>query len=142
MKSTRKIVVLLLLICTVGLLLVVSAAFASDSPSHVIKLMYFHRRFRCPSCEVIEGSVAEMLKARFGDELKKGSITWQVINLSNEGNEHYLDKYSFTYNTLIVAEERDGKGTRFKNLQSIYDYAEDIPELKAFVKKEVEAYLK
>lgn len=142
MLALKKHVVFLLLIAAFCTLLAVSHAVATDKPDHVIKLMYFHRRFRCPACEVIQNGIDEALRDHFAEQVKNGAVTWRVINLDDKGNEHYPETYDFFYNTLIVAEERNGKDIRYKNLQKVYEFESDIPALKEYVRKEVEEYLK
>lgn len=137
-RLTPAFILLYLLTCHV----VPAMVYASDVPDHVVKVFYFHRRFRCPECVKTEYLVQKALTKYFSTELKKGEITWQIVDVSVNKNRHYLTDYGFMYNTVMVVDTRSGEDVRYKNLEGIYDIMEDEEASVEFIRKEVKDYLK
>ena len=139
--AMRRPLSLLLLFALLSAQVLLAAALASASPESVIKVFYFHRRFRCPECIKVENAVHKALETHFPGELKEGRVVWQVVDVSAQENQHYLTDYNFMYNTVMVVEERSGKDVRFKNLEKIYEIFEDEEATGKFIRGEVREYL-
>ncbi len=106
-----------------------------------VKLLYFHRRFRCPECERIEAGTRKALQAHFPKALKEGRLVMEVINLDEPGNEHYTKDYNFFFNTIIVVNTENGSERGFKNLEDVWKIYEDEQVLSQYIKDQVGDYL-
>ncbi|MDD3037437.1 nitrophenyl compound nitroreductase subunit ArsF family protein [Bacteroides sp.] len=94
----------------------------------VTKVLYFHGKQRCVTCNAIEKLTKEVL-----DSLANEKIVMKVINLSKTENEAIADKYEVTWSSLIL--DRNGK---VENLTDMgFSYAKGQPEV--FKTKLIEA---
>ncbi len=109
--------------------------------SHQVKLLYFHRRFRCPECEKIEAGTKKALETYFPDAMADGRLVMSVINLDEPGNEHYTEDYNFFFNTIIVVNVKNGRDADFKNLEEVWKIYEDEKALTQYIRDEVGDYL-
>ena len=110
--------------------------------SHQVKLLYFHRRFRCPECEIIEAGTRKALETHFPNAMADGRLVMSVINLDEPGNEHYTKDYTFFFNTIIVVNVKNGRDADFKNLEDVWKIYEDEKALSQYIRNEVGDYLK
>lgn len=141
MKNPRTFRIALLALAAAAMALASVAEELSAAPSVQVKVYYFHRKFRCPSCIEIENLVEKTLKATYANQMAEGRLVWRSIDLSEKENEHFTKDYSFTFNSLIVVESRDGKDVRFKNLEKIFEIYEDQEKASGYVREEVGEYL-
>ena len=109
--------------------------------SHQVKLLYFHRRFRCPECEKIEAGTRKALETYFPDAMADGRLVMSIINLDEPGNEHYTKDYNFFFNTIIVVNVKNGQDTGYKNLEDIWKIYEDEEALSKYIRTAVGGYL-
>ncbi len=114
---------------------------ATEQPDRVV-IYQFHRRFRCEECYKLENAIGETLKTHFPDKLAEGKLVFNVIDLDAEGNGHYEKDYDFFYNTVIVVDVRADKEIQFKNLEKVWQLANEREVLNEFIRSEVDAYLK
>ena len=113
-----------------------TALFAVDPPSaNQVDVYYFHFSRRCKTCLNVEKVAKEAVESLFPDQLKKGEITFQSINLDEEDGEAIGKKCNVEGQTLIVI-----CGDNSVNLTDKgFLYANTRPEkLKAEIKKAVE----
>ena len=114
---------------------------AAPLPNDGVIVYQFHRRFRCDACHILEEAISETLKTHFSRELETGDVVVRVIDLDAEGNERYSETYDFFYNTVIIVDMENGKETRFKNLEEVWDLTEDKDAVIEFIKSHIEEYL-
>ena len=109
--------------------------------SHHVKLLYFHRRFRCPECEIIEAGTRKALETHFPNAMADGRLVMSIINLDEPGNEHYTKDYNFFFNTIIVVNVKNGRDADYKNLEDVWKIYEDEKALSQYIRDEVGGYL-
>jgi hypothetical protein len=102
---------------------------------------YFHGNFRCNNCRKIEQYSRESVELYFSQQLKTGELTFNVINTDEPGNEHFVEDYQLYTRSLIIAEFKDGKQVKWKNLAKVWDYLNDKEKFYEYVKSEIQNYL-
>ncbi len=100
-----------------------------------VDVYYFHFSRRCATCLKVEKVTRESLESLFPDQVKKGEIAFQSINLDEEEGENLGEKYGIEGQTLVVI-----CGDNRVNLTDKgFLYANSRPEkLKAEIKAAVE----
>ena len=115
------------------------------SPAHkaarTYSTYYFHGNFRCDNCKKIEQYSQEAIEKYFAEELKTKRLTFTIINTDLPGNEHYIEDYQLYTRSLVIAEFKDGKQVRWKNLAKVWDYLNDKDAFYEYVKSEIRNYL-
>ena len=103
---------------------------------------YFHGNNRCHSCMTIERYARESVEANFAKELKSGQIEFRSINADLPANSHYVKDYKLFTRSVIISDVIQGKEKRWKNLQKVWELLHKEKDFKAYVKNEINAYLK
>lgn len=67
-----------------------------------VDVYYFHFSRRCKTCLNVEKVAKESVEALFPDQMKKGEVTFQSINLDEEEGEAIGKKCNIEGQTLIV----------------------------------------
>jgi hypothetical protein len=112
----------------------------TESPEKVV-VYYFHNNFRCAKCQKFESYSEETLQTDFSDALNDGRIEWKVINIDKPVNKHFVGDYKLYTKSIIVAKHQDGRQTKWKNLEKIWDLVGDKTVFVKYIKDEVSAYL-
>lgn len=103
---------------------------------------YFHNSYRCPSCRKIEAFTEEAVKANFGTELKAGTMEYKVVNVDEKENEHFTKDYQLYTKSVVIADTKDGKDTRWKNLPKVWELLSNKEKFKSYISDEINNYLK
>lgn len=155
-KSIITTLLLTFVIVSIGFLLYQEYFLSSDKiSSHKIEdteltarqnqnkiiVYYFHRIKRCPTCIKIEEYSDEAIKNGFTEQLKNGSLEWKIINIEDEGNEHFENDYELYTQSLVIVEIRNGKQQRWKNLEKIWELVGMKEAYLLYVQDEVKTYL-
>ena len=111
-------------------------------PENRIIVYYFHGNVRCPTCLTLEAYSKEAVETQFQDELKSGRVDWQVINYHETWNEHFLQDYDLSFQSVVLAEIKDGNEVRYTNLEKIWDLVGDKAAYIGYVGEEIRASLK
>jgi hypothetical protein len=114
----------------------------TQKPSHYLVATYFHNTFRCPTCKHIEEYSARAIENNFPEEMKNGRLVWRVINVDEPENQHYNKDYQLFTKSLIISEIKDGKETRWKNLEKVWTYVRDEEKFEQYITSEINAWLK
>lgn len=115
---------------------------SASTQDRFIAVYYFHGTVRCPTCLKIEHYADSTLKATFADELQDGRMIWKSINMDEEPNKHFVADYDLYSQTLIVIDSTKGQPSHWKNLEKIWELVGDQGEFSAYVRNEVDSYLK
>jgi hypothetical protein len=105
---------------------------ANDEGNHVI-VYYFHGHKRCFTCRSIEAYAAEAIETGFPEEFRSGQLVWNVVNVEEPGNEHYMEDYELTNKTVVLVEIRNGEETRWEQLNKVWQLALDKPAFVEYV---------
>jgi len=102
---------------------------------------YFHGDYRCYNCMTIEQYSKEAIEKYFPAQLKNGKLTFEVINIDQPENTHFVKDYQLYTRTLIIAEFKNGKQVRWTSLTKVWDYIKDRDAFHKYVKMEIDTYL-
>jgi len=128
--------------------ILIPAAEASESVSKPQKkelrnivAYYFHGKFRCGKCRKIEQYSREAITKYFGKELKNGSLRFTVLNTDLPENERFIQDYQLVTRSLVIAEFKDGKQIRWKNLSGVWQCLSSRETFFSYVHTEIQKYL-
>lgn len=110
----------------------------------VIFLFYSERA--CDHCKEIAAGTGKAISENFADRVESGTLECTALNVEDEANAHYADKYALTpvdhlHNGLVIVEMKDNQPDRWKKLARA-DELKDSDDFPAYVKKEIEAFIK
>ena len=108
---------------------------------HIVIAYYFHTTHRCPSCLKIEELSFKAIKNGFVENLKKGDLICQSINVDEPENEHFIKDYKLFTKSLIIVDIKNTKQIRWKNLEKVWALLGDEKTFVDYVQKEVKMYL-
>jgi len=113
-----------------------------DVKSTYVVAYYFHGTFRCPTCYKLEQYSKEAIETNFKDALTSEKLEFEVINVEDEGNEHYASDYQLYTKSLILSLVKDGKQIKWINLDKIWEYVGNKQRFIDYVKSGVADLLK
>ncbi|MCM8774834.1 MAG: nitrophenyl compound nitroreductase subunit ArsF family protein [Candidatus Omnitrophica bacterium] len=121
-----------------------STVYAADeqAPSSKVIAYYFHGRFRCPTCYMMEQYAKEAIENNFKDALASGKLEFKVVNVEVRGNEHFINDYQLYTKALVLSLLKDGKEVKSKNLTKIWEYVRNKQRYFNYVTEEVNSLLK
>jgi hypothetical protein len=156
MKSTRRnlvtAVLLLVVAATIGVAArdevrqrrTAPAASATAGQTNATRpkliVYYFHTTARCVSCLQIENLTQFALESDFASELTEGVIEWRPVNLDTPGNGHFAKEYGLYTKSVVLSEVRDGRETRWRNLEKVWHLLPDPEGFRRYVEEEVRTF--
>jgi len=105
-------------------------------------VFYFHGNFRCYTCKRIEQLTVKAVTEAFSDEINKGLVELQVLNVENPQYRHFINDYQLYTRSVVVSDFRQGKQKRWKNLQKVWELVHNEEAFGKYIKQEVQEYLK
>ena len=102
---------------------------------------YFHGNFRCPTCHNLEQYAKEAIENNFKDELNKGVLVFEAINVEEKGNEHFVNDYQLYSKSLVLSLVKNGEEIKHKNLSKIWEYVRNKEKYVNYIKNEIDAFL-
>lgn len=102
---------------------------------------YFYGGVRCSSCVLLEKYTRDAMVIGFPDEISAGMVEWKPVDLEKSGNEHFVKDFNLYSKAVIVADTRDGRTVRWKNLDKVWTLLNDRDAFHQYVRSEVAAYL-
>ena len=102
---------------------------------------YFHGNFRCSNCKKIEQYSREAIEKYFTEELKTKKLTFTIINTDLPENKHFAEDYQLYTRSLIIAEFKDGKQVKWKNLTKVWNHLNDRDKFYEYVQSETQKHL-
>jgi len=102
---------------------------------------YFMTTYRCPSCHFIEETTRKAIDESFAKEIKSGRMVFKMINIEEAGNEHFGNDYKLYTKSVVLSNVKDGKEASWKNLEDVWKMIGQEDSFKAYIVKEVKAYL-
>ncbi len=124
------------------LLVLMVPAFGQEAPEGKVVVYYFHGDLRCPTCYRLEQYSKGAIEGNFKDALASGKLEFKVVNVEDKGNEHYTNDYRLYTKSLVLSLVRDGKETKWKNLDKIWEYVGNKQRFIDYVKSGVADLLK
>ncbi len=102
---------------------------------------YFHGTRRCASCRKIEAYSVEAIEMGFADDLKGGTLEWQVINIDEDANKHYIKEYQLYTKSVILSHVKDGKEVAWKNLDKVWTLLGNKQDFVDYVQAETRTFM-
>jgi hypothetical protein len=118
-----------------------TAASQAVEATRTLVAYYFHGNFRCANCKKIEQYSQEAIEKYFTKELKAKKLTFTLINTDLAQNKHFIEDYQLYTRSLVIAEFKDGKQVRWKNLAKVWNLLNDREKFYQYVKTEIQNYL-
>lgn len=110
-------------------------------PERVVTAYYFHGDKRCPTCIKLEAYAHEALETRFAEELGAGRLRWDVVNVDEAGNGHFVTDFQLVSKSVVLAEMEDGRPVRWKNLERIWDLVHDKAAYVEYIRTNTQEFL-
>ena len=117
------------------------AAPPAENGSHVVHVYYFHTTTRCVSCRKIEALSHQAIEAAFTKELKTRTLTWEVVNIDEPPNQHFVQDYKLYTKSVVVVDSVKGDQVRWKNLEKVWQLLNNDQALVHYIQDEVRGYL-
>lgn len=108
---------------------------------HSVVAYYFHGTRRCPTCMKIEKYARESIMDGFPELIESGRLQFSAVNIDETENGHYVDDYRLTTKSVIISDRLNGKETRWKNLNLVWEYVGEKDTFIDYVRRETSAYL-
>ena len=115
------------------------AATASDAGVGYV-VYYMTTSARCASCYKIENWTKEAVNKYFADEIKSGEMRFEMVDIEEPENEHYVDHYGLYTKSVIVSRKVDGKEVSWKNLDRVWKLLGDQGEFMNYIRGEIETF--
>ncbi len=133
---------LVIVAASLGFSSILFNAYAEQAPSSKVIAYYFHGTFRCPTCHKLEQYAKEVIESDFKDALAEGKLEFEVVNVEDKGNEHFVNDYQLYTKSLVLSLVKDDKEIKSKNLEKIWEYVGNKQKYFDYVKSEVAGFLK
>ena len=75
------------------------------------------------------------------DELKSGQLIWRTVNTDGKENKHFTEDFQLVTKSVVLAEYRDGKVERFKNLKLVWQLVGDEDGFIRYVRNQTRTFL-
>ena len=117
---------------------VLSSGSQDPQSSAEFSLYFFEGNAPCSVCDQIRGMTKEILKDPEGP---LANFSLREINVETPGNERYVLDLGLYSTSVVLALESGGKITRWKNLEDVWDLAEDRKAFREYMTREVESFV-
>jgi hypothetical protein len=108
-----------------------------------LQVVYFHAKFRCPTCLSIEENTKKTLDTYFSSQLKDGTIKFTVLDVSDSKNEKIVEKYEADGSGLFLTKVNGKKETTTDFTNFAFSYSRNQAEkFISGLKAEIEKNLK
>ena len=132
---------LFLLVLIFGL---VAPSYAADkgapSPLKMV-VYYFHATQRCATCMAIESYSKEILETKYGAQLKAGVIQWQVVDVEQPKNRHFIQEYRLVSPSVVVVRIENGKRGTWQTLEKTWTLVRKKGEFVQYVQSNIDKLL-
>jgi len=116
-------------------------AAANDPHGTQVIVYYFHGDMRCPTCHKLETYAKEALDTYFADELASKALVWKVVNVDKPENRHFIQDYKLVTKSIVLSETTDGKESRWKNLDLIWQKVGDKESYLQYIQASIFKFL-
>ena len=107
-----------------------------------LKTYYFHGERRCFTCNSIEKHTKTTMEKYFAEEIKNGTITFEVINIDKPENKGIAKKFK-VYSSSLIVEKKVKAGYEKINLTNFaFMYGKNKEKYITELKKKIEGLLK
>jgi hypothetical protein len=123
--------------------LLIMASMVFGQKSTKLQVVYFHAKYRCPTCISIEENTKKTLNTYFATQLNNGTIKFQVLDVSDDKNEKMVEKYEADGSGLFLTRIDGKKETTTDFTNYAFSYSRNqADKFIAGLKAEIEKNLK
>lgn len=101
---------------------------------------YFHPKFRCPTCTMIEAMAKQTVEEKYAKEIASDRIVWIPINIDEPENRDFVKTFSLQTSTLVIAEMESDKIIRWKKLEDVWNLVNNRDKFTEYVTNEINRY--
>ncbi len=106
-----------------------------------VVVYYFHRQVRCTTCNTFETYTRQVLDGSFSEAQAAGSMQLVSVNYETSEDEHFVEDFQLTSNSVVLVRLEAGKAIEWKNLDQIWDLVKDAPAFSSYIQKEIQAFV-
>lgn len=117
-------------------------ASAQNKSENLVKVYYFHGKVRCSTCKKIEHYISDAMGSKFKKLISEGKVKFEVIDYSKKKNQHFEKNYDLFTQTMIVSLVKNGKESKWKSSDKIFELSSNQDKFTDYVESEVNEYLK
>jgi hypothetical protein len=114
----------------------------SKSVKNRIEVIDFHSTHRCVTCRAIEANTRYTLNTYFAEQMKKGIITFQTVNVDLEKNYKKAEKFEASGTSLFLNVVLNGKENIINITKLAFAKGRDQKVFAKELKKIIEKQLK
>ncbi len=117
---------------------------ADASAQAEVVAYYFHGTARCKTCLTIEEYTKEALESGFTADLAAGRLAFEIINVDEPTNEHFVKDFELDSRSVVLARNSDGQEEQFANwrqLNRVWELVGDKDAFITYVRTETQAML-
>ncbi len=115
------------------------SAVAAPADNYVV--YYFMTSVRCENCINFEKYTTELLNTTFSEPMNEKTLTWEMINLDEPQNRHFIKDYSLFTKSIILVHYRNGIQSEWKNLDQIWTLVGDKTAFQNYISTEMKTFL-
>ncbi|MFB3779099.1 MAG: nitrophenyl compound nitroreductase subunit ArsF family protein [Bryobacteraceae bacterium] len=112
----------------------------TTSPLKLV-VYYFHATQRCATCMAIESYSKEVLETRFGAQLTLGTIQWQVVDVEQPKNRHFIQEYRLVSPSVVLVRIENGKRGRWQTLDKAWTLVRKKSEFFQYMQSSISRLL-
>jgi len=132
---------LFLLVLVFGLMAPAYPADKGAPPPAKMTVYYFHVTQRCATCMAIESYSKEILETKYGAQLKAGVIQWQVVDVEQPKNRHFIQENRLVSPSVVVVRIENGKRGRWQTLDKTWTLVRKKGEFVQYVQSNINKLL-
>ena len=110
-------------------------------PVDGVVAFYFHGNVRCATCKKIEAYADEAVHSGFAESLEDGDLAWQVVNIDEPENRHFVQDFQLVTRSVVLVEYRDGQVVRWENLDKVWQLVRSKDLFVEYVQNETQEFL-
>ena len=143
--STSLVLMAAAFLLIVGSGATLSRLSAEEAPAAAVSdgvvAFYFHGNTRCATCKKIEAYADEAIHQGFVQALDTSALTWRVVNIEEPESRHFVEDFQLVTRSVVLAEYRDDKVVRWKNLDKVWQLVRDKDGFTNYVQSETRQFL-
>jgi len=89
----------------------------------------------------IEAYSQEAILTGFPQDIKKGRLDWQVINVEEIKNRHFIKDYQLITKSVVLVAFENGKQTEWTNLSRVWELAGNKDVFVKYIQDEMRTFL-
>lgn len=107
----------------------------------VVVVYYLSEGKECIVCNNLEAYTLETLETFFKPEMDTGRVVYRMRDMDEPQHAHYVTDFQLYTKSVVLAEVREGKVQRWKNLEAVWDHVYDKDDFMKYIQEELRAFL-